>query len=96
MVLKSIVSMQLLPTKDGSLVPAFEILEANNAIKTMIRECKVHQIDSVIYSSAKEGMKAMDASIADLIKSGEVDEKTALSYALNPDTVRRMAGIRTV
>lgn len=89
MVLKSIVSMQLLPTVDGKRVPAFEILEATNAIKTMIRESKVHQIDSVIYSSAKEGMKAMDVSIVELLKSGEIDEKTALSYAINPDTIRR-------
>ncbi|MBO7401862.1 MAG: PilT/PilU family type 4a pilus ATPase [Lachnospiraceae bacterium] len=94
MVLKSIVSMQLLPTKDGKRVPAFEILEATNAIKTMIRESKIHQIDSVIYSSAKDGMVSMDVSISELYKAGKIDEQTALSYAINPETVKRMTGIR--
>ncbi len=94
MVLKAIVSMQLLPGINGKRVPAFEIMEANNAIKTMIRESKVHQIDSVIYSSAKEGMKSMDVSIIELLQNGEIDEKTALAYAINPDTVRRASTVR--
>ena len=88
MVLKSIVSMQLLPSTIGR-VPAFEICEANNAIRTMIRESKVHQLDSVIYSGGKEGMKAMDSSIADLFREGLIDEKTAYAYAMNQDTMKR-------
>lgn len=88
MVLKAIISMQLMPSVHGR-VPAFEILEANSAIKTMIRDSKVHQIDSVIYSSGKDGMIAMDSSIIELFKSGEIDEKTALAYAMNQDAVMR-------
>ncbi len=36
----------------------------------MIRESKVHQIDTVIYSSANEGMQSMDASLLDLYHRG--------------------------
>ncbi len=89
MILKYIVSQQLLPKKSGGVVPAFEIMEANSAIRTMIREGKVHQIDSVIYSSAREGMKAMDGSILDLYKTGVIDKETALTYAVNPDAMKR-------
>ncbi len=88
MVLKAIVSMQLLPSQNGR-VAAFEIMEANNAIRTMIRESKVHQLDSVIYSSGKDGMKAMDNSIAELYKEGLIDEKTAFAYAINQDVIKR-------
>ncbi|MEG1870333.1 MAG: PilT/PilU family type 4a pilus ATPase, partial [Oscillospiraceae bacterium] len=52
MILQAVVSQQLIPTKNGGIVPAFEIMLMNNAIRNMIRESKVHQIDSVIYSSA--------------------------------------------
>lgn len=89
MVLNAIVSQQLLPAQGGGLVPAFEILEANSAIRTMIRDGKVHQIDSVIYSSAKEGMKSMDASILELYKAGRIDATTALNHCMNQDTMKR-------
>ena len=54
MVLQAVVSQQLIPGLNNELLPAFEIMKANSAIKTMIRDNKIHQIDSVIYSSGKE------------------------------------------
>lgn len=88
MVLNAIVSQQLLPSTCG-LRPAFEILEATSAIRTMIRDGKVHQIDSIIYSSAKEGMLSMDSSILDLFRKGEITAETAVSFSLNQDSMRR-------
>ena len=89
MVLQSVVSQQLLPTKDGSLVPAFEILQANNAVRTLIRDGKVHQINSTISTSAEEGMVAMDKSILNLYKQGIIDEMTALSHCINREMMER-------
>lgn len=88
MVLNAIVSQQLLPG-NGVQIPAFEILEANSAIRTMIRDGKVHQIDSIIYSSAKEGMISMDSSILDLFRMGKITAETAISYSMSPDTMKR-------
>ncbi|MBO4559337.1 MAG: type IV pili twitching motility protein PilT, partial [Lachnospiraceae bacterium] len=67
----------------------FEIMHANSAIRTMIREGKVHQIDSVIYSSGREGMRAMDSSIFELYKKGLIEEETALTYCINPEAMKR-------
>ncbi len=89
MVLKAVISQQLLPTKDGGVAPAIEILKVNNAIGTMIRDGKVHQIDSAIYAGAAEGMISMDASIADLYRKGEIDKETAFAYCLNQDVMKR-------
>ena len=61
MVLQAVVSQQLIPTVDGKLVPAFEIMLVNSAIRNMIREAKVHQIDNVIFSSQSTGMRSMDS-----------------------------------
>lgn len=88
MVLNAIVSQQLIPGENG-LIPAFEILEATSAIRTMIRDNKVHQIDSVIYSSAKDGMVSMDSSILNLFRSGRISAETALTYAMSPDSMKR-------
>ncbi len=89
MVLQSIVSQQLLPSEELGQVPAFEVLMANSAIKTMIRDGKVHQIDTVIHSAAKENMKSMDDSITDLYREGLIDNETALTYCMNVEAMKR-------
>lgn len=89
MVLQAVVSQQLLPTADGGLVPAFEIMLVNPAIRNLIRENKVHQIDTAIASGAQEGMVTMDASILALLRAGTISEKTALTYAANPELLAK-------
>lgn len=89
MVLQAVVSQQLIPTVDGGIVPAFEIMTLTPAIRNMIRESKVHQIDGMIYSSAAEDMIAMDTSLLGLYKSGKISEKTALTYATNADLLAK-------
>ena len=51
LVLHAVVSQRLLPTVDGRLVPAFEIMILTPAIQNLIREGKTHQIDGMIYNS---------------------------------------------
>ena len=87
--LQTIVSQQLLPSLDGSLVPAFEIMHVNTAIRNMIRESKTHQIDACIYAGASEGMMSMDASILALYRSGRISADTAVYYAANPGGMER-------
>ena len=48
MVLRTVVCQQLLPDKDGGMVPAYEIMQMNNAIRSLIRDNKTHQIDNAI------------------------------------------------
>ena len=88
-VLKTVVSQQLLHTVDGKMVPAFEIMHLNNAVRTLVRESRIHQIDSVIQTSAAEGMIGMDESILRLYKAGRISKETALHYAMNPDQLQK-------
>ena len=85
MVLRAVVSQQLLPTLDGSLEPAFEIMLVNSAIQNMIRDGKAHQMDNVIFSAAGEGMRAMDADILRLYEAGRIGAETARLYAANQE-----------
>ncbi len=77
-VLQAVVSQQLIPAKDETLVPAFELMTTTPAIRNMIRENKIHQIDGLIYSSAGKDMLSMDNSILALYKSGKISETEAL------------------
>ena len=89
MVLQAVISQQLIPTIDGGVIPAFEIMILTPAIKTMIRESKVHQIDGVISQSRNEGMITMDASLLELVQKGIVDKKVALEYAQDPEMLQK-------
>ena len=91
-VLRAVVSQQLIPTVDGGVVPAFEIMIVNTAIRNMIRESKVHQIETVMFSSAAEGMKTMDTSLVELYQAGKISKKNALLYSINPDMLARRLG----
>lgn len=88
-VLQAVASQQLIPAKDETLVPAFELMTTTPAIRNMIRENKIHQIDGLIYSSAGKDMLSMDNSILALYKSGKISETEALSHASNPEMLKR-------
>ena len=92
MVLHTVVSQQLVPNTKGGLVPAFEIMHVNNAIRSLIRDSKTHQIDNAIAAGGAEGMIAMDQSLLALYKGREISAETALSYADNPDQLKRRMG----
>lgn len=85
MVLTAVISQQLVPAIDGGVVPAWEIMTVTPAIRNMIRDNKVHQIDGLIYSSAKPDMISMDSSLLALFKDEKITRETALKYASNPE-----------
>ena len=89
MLLNYVISQQLLPDVNGELIPAFEIMHVTPAIRNMIRESKTFQIDSVIQTSATEGMISMDGYIANLYKYGKISKETAFKYAMNSEQMGR-------
>ena len=88
-VLRTVVSQQLLPDVDGSQVPAFEILQITGAVRSMIRDCKNHQIPAAIAAGSQDGMLSMDQSILSLYQAGRITKQTALEYADNPEQLLR-------
>lgn len=89
MVLQAVVSQQLVPSTDGRQIPAFEIMTVTPAIRNMIRDNKIPQIDGLIYSSANNDLISMDTSLLGLYKDGKITEETALTYATNPEMLKR-------
>ena len=89
MVLRAVVSQQLVPSLDGTMVPAFEIMVMTPAISNMIRDNKTHQIDGIIYTSAKDDMISMDNSLLKLYKDRRISKETALRYSTNPEMLKK-------
>lgn len=87
MVLKAVVTQQLVPSVSGGLVPAFEIMNVNSAIRTMIREEKTHQIETVLRSESD--MQTMDSSLTKLFRDGIISAETAIDYSYNPEMMAK-------
>jgi twitching motility protein PilT len=86
--LVAIVSERLVPKIGGGRIPATEIMIVNPAIRNLIRERKVYQIDLVIETSFQEGMITLNRSLANLVKNKIISLETAELYSLNPSELR--------
>lgn len=82
--LVGIISQRLIPRVKGGRVPACEVLIANNAVRNLIRENKIFQIDSVIDTSLNEGMISLERSLVNLIRMDEITFDKAIEFSLNP------------
>jgi twitching motility protein PilT len=98
-VLKSIISMRLVPKADGKgRVPAVEVLIATATIKDCILDPdKTKTISDVVEQGAIHyGMQSFDQSILSLFKSGLITYEEALRRATNPDDfVLKVKGIQS-
>jgi twitching motility protein PilT len=92
-VLIGVVSQRLIPRIEGGRIPATEVMIANAAIRNLIREDKVYQIDLVIETSLEEGMISMNRSLADLVRRREISLEQAELYSLNPGELRMLLGM---
>ncbi|MFA5129820.1 MAG: PilT/PilU family type 4a pilus ATPase [Patescibacteria group bacterium] len=85
MVLAGVISQILIPKVDGTLIAAHEVLVNNTAIANLIHESKTNQIQNVLYSSPEEHMNTLDQELRWLVQEGFITQKTAISFARNPD-----------
>ena len=88
--LLAVVSQRLLPRADGTgRVPAFEIMIATTAIRTLIRDKKMHQAVSLMESSRKDGHVTMDWSLKELYEYDIITYEDALRYIHQPNLLDR-------
>ena len=89
-VMLGVVSQRLIPKVGGGRIMAAEIMLANSAIKSLIREGKTYQIPNVIQTSASEGMVSLDKVLAEHVSAGDVSLEDALSWAVDPKSFKMM------
>lgn len=89
-VLQGVVCQTLLPKIGGGRVMCYEIMNVTPAIRSLIRDDKVHQIESIIEISQKMGMNTMNMRMADLVKEGKLDKMDALGKSSNPEQLEKL------
>ncbi len=93
-VLQGIVSQQLMPNKDKSgRVAGLEILINTPAVGNLIREGKIHQINTAIQTGKQSGMQLMDRALVDLFKQNKIDVETLKKYAIDFNSITNELGM---
>ena len=91
-ILKGVVCQQLVPSVDGGQIPVFEIMKSTTAIQNMIREDKLHQLESAMQAGAADGMCTMDGSLLRLYREKKITKDTALLSCVNYENmVKRLS-----
>lgn len=83
--LLAILVQKLIPRVGGGRILVTELLLATPAVRSVIRDGKDYQITNLLLTSREEGMVAFDRALAELVKTGEVVQEVALSYALDKE-----------
>lgn len=91
-VLKAIISQQLLPSLDGKRVLAYEVMQSTPAIRTLIREGKAYQIPNVIRTNNQNGMITMDKHLLNLHKRGKISKATVITHCIEKEDIMQYFG----
>ena len=90
--LQGIIAQELLPSVDRlRRVLAYELLLANTAIRTVIRQNELHHLYNVMQTSQRDGMVLMDNCLMDLYGRAQITYDTAVSKARQPDRFQKFA-----
>jgi len=81
--LKAVISQTLLKKPTGGRVAAHEIMLVTSAIRNLIREDKVPQMNSIIQTSNKMGMQTLDQDLQRLVKKQTISKEAARKKAVN-------------
>ncbi len=83
--LEAVIAQKLIPTKDDNgRVAACEVMIANTAIRNLIREDRIYQIDSVMQAGGVDGMQTLDQDLQRLVSQGKIERSMAAQIADNP------------
>ena len=88
--LQAVIAQRLIPLEKGGRRAVSEIMLNNSAVKNLIREGKMHQVDNVIRTSADIGMVYLERSLVSLVREGVITVQTAQEYAVHPEEVLRL------
>ncbi len=85
--LAGVIYQQLVPAIGGGRVAAFEVLVANIAVRSMIKEGKTDQIRSILQTGLREGSQTLERSLSQLLRAGVITERDARAHSLYPSEI---------
>ena len=90
-VLQGVFAQQLLASSSGTgRVLACEVLMANSAVRNLIREQKIEQINTIIQTGGKYGMVTMNQALVDLYKKQKITYQEAITRSSDPEDLKKL------
>ncbi len=90
--LVGVVYQRLVPKKSSGVVPVVEVLVANIAVRNLIREGKIHQIESIMQTAQKQGNILFDDALLKAYFANEITKESVIGFARNPEEVAKKIG----
>ncbi len=93
--LEGVLCQTLVPRADsGGRIAAVEIMLANTAVRSLIRDEKLFQLPNVLRTSRSEGMLTLDESLVELFRRQKITRETVFDVCADPDEVEHLMGGR--
>ncbi len=89
--LLGVYSQRLIPSLHGGRVAAYELMINNPAVANLIREGRVHEINTVIETHKEAGMVDMNHSLLEHVRQGNISMDDAFKYSTNPEAMKSLA-----
>jgi twitching motility protein PilT len=87
--LNMVISQNLVKSAKGGRVMVSEVMILSHAMKHLIRDNRVHQIDSAIETAKGQGCRLLDAHLSELVLNGTIKEEVALDRATDPVNLKK-------
>lgn len=89
--LVGVISQRLIPSIEGGVVPACEIMFNTPAVSNLIRENKIYEIPLVIETSSDLGMVSLNRSLAELIRKRRATFEDAMIFSPSVRELKKLA-----
>jgi twitching motility protein PilT len=86
--LLGVISQRLLPHRSGvGRTAVFEVMLGSPAVRTLIRDDKLHQLHNAMETARREGMVTMDHALKEAYEAGRISFEDAMRFVINPRTI---------
>ena len=85
--LKAVICQRMVPTIQGGVTPAQEVLINSGTVRKLIEENRLEKLGAAIETGTEDGMQSFNQALFELVKQGRVTEKEAMAKATNPQAL---------
>jgi twitching motility protein PilT len=89
MVLEGVICQALVPRIGGGRVLCCEVMIATTAVRSLIRDDKVHQLQGIIEIGQKYEMQTLNSELARLYLKGQISMKDAIGRSPDPEALQK-------
>jgi twitching motility protein PilT len=88
--LRAVICQCMVPTIDGKMTPAQEIMLNTPVVRKMIEENRLEKLSAAIETGRDDGMQSFNQALYDMVKANRITKEDALEKATNAQALEMM------